>query len=87
LPGKALAVGLVLWQTAGMTNNREVNICQANQSALGLNEDSTRRGINALENAGLIEVKRRPGQGLKVTLLDVHPGVDLRTDDHGTRCS
>jgi hypothetical protein len=78
LPGKALAVSLILWQKAGMTGKRTVHLCQARADGLGLNQDSTRRGIRELEHAGVIEVRRRPGRGLVITLLDVR---DQRHED------
>jgi hypothetical protein len=70
LPGKALAVGLVLWQHAGVTRMRTVRLCQARSHELGLGPASTRRGIAHLEQAGLIEVQRQPGRGLVVTLME-----------------
>jgi hypothetical protein len=78
LPGRALAVGLILWLKAGMAGKRTVRLCQSRPDGLGLNQDSTRRGVRALERAGLIMVQRRPGQGLEITLLDVR---DRRHDD------
>jgi hypothetical protein len=82
LPGKALAVGLVLWQKAGITERRTVHICQATQSELGLNKDSTRRAITELERAGLITVRRRSGRGLDVTLCDVRPELGAESNRH-----
>ncbi len=76
LPGKALAVGLVVWQLAGLTRRRTVPLCLSSLRSLGLNEDSARRGIKALERAALIEVRRRPGRGLEVTLMDVRDDGD-----------
>jgi hypothetical protein len=71
LPGKALAVGLILWQKAGITDKRTVHLCQAHPEGLGLDQYSTRRGIGELERAELITVQRRPGRGLEITVLDV----------------
>jgi hypothetical protein len=71
LPGKALAVGLVLWFRAGIRKDRTVRLCQARVDSLGLGEGTTRRGIRELERAGLISVRRSPGRGLEVTLLDL----------------
>jgi hypothetical protein len=71
LPGKALAVGLVLWQKAGLSNTCTVKICQARLDDLGLREASTRRGIRSLQDAGLIAVVSSAGRGLKISLLDL----------------
>jgi hypothetical protein len=68
--GRALAVGLVLWQRSGVTGNRTVRLCQSSLSDLGLNEATTRRGLRALEAAGLVAIQRLPGRGLDVTILD-----------------
>lgn len=76
LPGKALAVGLVIWQLSGMKCDRTVHVCLSNLVSLGLNKDSARRGIKSLEQAGLVKVRRRPGRGLDVTLLVVRDGGD-----------
>lgn len=84
LPGKALGVGLVLWQKAGVTRKRTVRVCQARTTEMGLNEASARRGIRHLEQAGLIEVRRAPGQGLQITLLDVRESF-VGSSDEGTR--
>jgi hypothetical protein len=70
-PGKALAVALVLWKEAGCLNRRVVRLCLNGLLPMGLNKQSARRGLRNLEAAGLVEVRRRPGRGLEVTLLDV----------------
>jgi hypothetical protein len=56
LPGKALAVGLVLWQKAGLCNSQTIGICQARLDALGLREASLGSS--------------RPGQGPEGRLLE-----------------
>ena len=76
LPGKALAIGLVIWQKAGVSGTGSVRLCQARLPDLGLNEASIRRGIYWLEREGLIEVRRRPGRGLEVSLKEVRDGDD-----------
>jgi hypothetical protein len=81
LPGKALAVGLLLWKRAGVARKRTIRLCLANSRALGLNRDSARRGIRALERANLVEVRRRPGQALDVTILEVR--AETNGDDRG----
>jgi hypothetical protein len=70
LPGKALHVALLLWQTGGYTNNRTVRLCLNGALPEGLNRQSARRGLKQLTLAGLVSVLRRHGRGLVVTLLD-----------------
>jgi hypothetical protein len=83
LRGKALAVGLVLWRRAGVARKRTVRLYQARPEGLGLNEHSARRGLRALERAGLVEVRRRPGRGLDVTILEVRAEEVSGGDDRG----
>jgi hypothetical protein len=70
LPGKALAVGLMLWQLRGMTNRATVLFCLTRAEAEGIPTTTARRAISRLEAAGLVAVRRRPGRGLDVTILD-----------------
>jgi hypothetical protein len=83
LPGKALAVGLVLWRQAGLKSNRTVHLCLAGSRSLGLREASARRGLKELENAGLVEVRRLPGRGIDATLLDVRADEIGNGDEPG----
>lgn len=70
LPGKALAVGLVLWLYRALKKSVSVKV--------GINDivekihvapDTVRRGLQALERAGLIEIKRESGQKNTITLV------------------
>jgi len=70
LPGKALAVGLMLWLQRGITGRRTVLFCLARAAADGIPTATARRAIRALERAGLVTICRKPGRGLEVTLLD-----------------
>jgi hypothetical protein len=71
LPGKALAVGLLLWLEHGITGRWTVRFCQDRYAARGISWRTAHRGIKELEQAGLIEVSSRPGSGLDVTILDL----------------
>jgi hypothetical protein len=75
LPGKALAVGVLLWWEAGCANRATVRFHQGLRRELGLgcHEDTVRRGLRALEAAGLVRVGRPSGRCLEVTLLDAPP--------------
>jgi hypothetical protein len=70
LPGKALAVALMLWKEAGCARRRTIHFCVTRAVAEGIPITTARRAIHALEQAGLVEIHRRPGRGLEVTLLD-----------------
>jgi hypothetical protein len=69
LPGRALAVGLVVWFEAGCKNSRTVSVTLPRFGRAGLPEGVARRGLKALEGAGLIAIDRPRGRGLRVTIL------------------
>jgi hypothetical protein len=74
LPGKALAVGLMLWKEAGCERKNTVHFCLARAAADGIPTTTARQAIRRLEAAGLVAIVRKPGRGLEVTILDV-PGT------------
>jgi hypothetical protein len=73
LPGKALAVGLLLWREAGCADRATVRFRGGLARGLGAHPDTARRGLQALEAAGLVRVERPSGRCLEVTLLDAPP--------------
>jgi hypothetical protein len=70
LKGSALLVGLILWHKAGMTHSRKVSFCLSHVAETGLGPQAARRGLRALQTAGLVAILRKPGRGLEVALLD-----------------
>jgi hypothetical protein len=68
LPGKALALALVLWREAGRHRNRTVKLCLS-RAGLGVSEQAGRRALRRLERAELVTVLRKTGRGLEVTIL------------------
>jgi DNA-binding transcriptional ArsR family regulator len=70
LPGKALLVGLHVWFQAGLRNSRSVPLNQSRLARPGMSDKTVRRGLRALERAGLVTVDRKPGRKPIVTLLD-----------------
>jgi hypothetical protein len=77
LPGKALAVGVVLWQSAGYRRCRTVRLNQSRVDEMDIPRRTTQRAVQALEHAGLVAVARVPGRALSVTLLDVPAATKL----------
>lgn len=71
LPGKALAVALCLWTAAGMVRGRKIKLTADQLDYFGLGYDATRRGLEALERVGLVNVERRRGRCPVVTLCEV----------------
>ncbi len=76
LPGKALAVGLMLWLERGMKDRRTVLFCLNRAAADGIPTTTARRAVRELERAGLVAIHRKPGRGLEVTILEVPAGED-----------
>lgn len=76
LPGKALAVALMVWRLAGMHKSDSVAFSLTSlEGELGVTRDSARRGLEALEVAGLVSVHRHPGRKPVVTLLPARDGM------------
>jgi hypothetical protein len=69
LPGKALALGMLLWREAGMDGIGPATITSAKAAALGMDRSAKSRAIADLERAGLVRVERRPRQNPLVTLI------------------
>jgi hypothetical protein len=69
LPGKALAVGLMLWREAGCQRQRTVYFSLTRAAADGIPTTTARRAVRQLERAGLVTIRRQPGHGLQVTIL------------------
>jgi hypothetical protein len=76
LPGKALAVGLILWRQRGITGKQTVLFCLTRAAADGIAATTARRAVRDLEKAGLVAIRRWPGRGLEVTLLPVPAGQE-----------
>jgi hypothetical protein len=69
LPGKSLAIGLMLWRESGCAKDRTVRFCLARAAGEGIPTTTARRAIRELERAGLVTIRRKPGRGLEVTIL------------------
>jgi DNA-binding transcriptional ArsR family regulator len=68
--GKALHIAIALWFRVGLTRKREVRLSLTRVQELGISRSAASRGLNALEDAGLVTVVRRPGRNPVVTLLE-----------------
>ena len=69
LPGKALAVGLILWRLATMRHTDTVTLTQAALKQHGLGRWVKYDALRSLECAGLISVRRLTRKNPEVTLL------------------
>lgn len=81
LPGKSLHVALILWKEAGIKKQRTVKLNLSALKELGIPRSTARRGLDALEVAGLVSVSHSAGRCLQVTLNDhVSPALDESVD-------
>jgi hypothetical protein len=70
LPGSTLRVGAVCWTIAGWCRSAEFTLALDRWAELGLSRFAVFRGLNQLDDAGLVSVDRRPGRSPVVTLRD-----------------
>lgn len=67
---RALRVGLALWYLAGLRKSRTVRATWETWRRWGIDPDSARKGLTALERAGLVAVDRGAGRCPLVTILE-----------------
>ena len=70
LPGKVLHVALILWYLTELENSKEVHMSSKTVNDFGVNRQVGYRALKALENAGLISVRRYKGRSPRVTILE-----------------
>lgn len=76
LPGRALAVGIVIWIWSGILRRRyDLPI---SLSRIPISRSAAARGLTALERAGLVTVTRHRGIRPKVTLVAEMPKMHSR---------
>lgn len=84
LPGSALHVGLAIWFRAGRAKSRTVSVSlTAVAHAFGFHRTRASRALGALAEAGLVCVKRAPGQKPIVTILEAPASGPGRTPSNG----
>jgi hypothetical protein len=71
LPGRSLHVGAVCWLLAGWGRSASFELALDGWADLRLSRFSASRGLDELEEAGLISVARMPGRSPIVAILDV----------------
>jgi hypothetical protein len=70
LPGKSLQVASVGWLLAGWNRSNEFEMALDEWTEFGLSRFSAGRGLDELEQHGLVDVARRPGRSPVVSMLD-----------------
>lgn len=66
--GRALQVAIVLWLEVGMKRSATVRLPHQRLRDMGVDRHAARRGLAALEAAGLVAVERRNGASPIVTV-------------------
>jgi hypothetical protein len=81
LPGKAIQVGLALWFLAGIKDRRTVALSGSVLEDLGVDRYAKYRGLNGLEEAGLVSVSQHPGRNPMVTILNLDEVTPKHEED------
>jgi hypothetical protein len=86
LPGKALQVATICWLLGGWTKSAEFELTWDDRAEFGLSRFSAYRGLDALAQAGLIEVVHQSGRPSIVIILNPaaapeRNGIPARTLD------
>lgn len=86
LPGKTTAVALALWFLHGVTRNATFRLTREAVQLTGCSRGALYHALRALEEAGLISIRRHPGARPVITIhkapLPVEPeGADLNFDE------
>ena len=68
LPGKALHIAVACSYLSGLTRSKEVRLSNFVAKAFGVKKDAKLRGLNRLEERGLVQCIRRPGRSVVVRL-------------------
>jgi hypothetical protein len=71
LPGKALHVGIAIWFRSGLERSPDVILSLSRLAEFGTDRHAGRRGLAALENAGLVSVVRHRGRAPRVRLARI----------------
>ena len=69
LPGKTLNVAIALWWRHGMAKGKPFKLTKQALKSLHVERDAASAGLARLEQAGLIQVERRPGQRPIISIL------------------
>jgi len=69
LPGKTLAVGLLLWFLRGMSKGGVIVLTHSLLARFAIDRKASYRAVTALETAGLIRVMRNQGQCPRIEVI------------------
>jgi hypothetical protein len=69
LPGKTLNVAIALWWRHGMAKGKPFKLTRNALKTFNVERDAASAGLTRLEQAGLIQVERKPGQRPFISIL------------------
>lgn len=69
-PGSAFKLAIKIWFLVGMRRSRTVKVSLSRIKDLGVSPPSGSRALRALEEAGLLQVERKPGCAPLVTVIN-----------------
>jgi DNA-binding transcriptional ArsR family regulator len=69
LPGKALEISMVLWFLKSVNKRNTVRLSGKMIKEFGVSRPTYYRGLKALEDAGLVSIKRRVGRSPVVKII------------------
>jgi hypothetical protein len=70
LPGKSLAVGVLIWHRKGLELSESTKLPMSHLRKCGMSRWTVHRALDALEGAHLIRVERQAGCLPRVTIVD-----------------
>jgi hypothetical protein len=71
LPGKSLAVGMVIWYLAGISKRHTIVLSNKLRNRFGIKRNAGRRALKWLEDAGLVRVEHSGTKSPRVTILEI----------------
>jgi hypothetical protein len=78
LPGKALAVGLLLWFQKGMLGDKPITVSTSLLKRFGVGRKAAGRALTAMARLGLIHADRTAGRLARVRIIPTPPSVPDR---------
>ena len=73
LPGKALAIFLLVHHQTTLTGKSLVTLTAGLLAEFGIDKDAKARGLRELEQAGLVSLQHRRGCAVRVELMESVP--------------
>jgi hypothetical protein len=69
-PGKALQVAVAVRHQAKLEKSKRISLGNRFLGEMGVSKDAKKRALDALEQEGLIQVERKPGNNPRVTIVE-----------------